>query len=1053
MLVRFAFLVFSIMPCVIAPFRAHAQEKPKIEIVPQLGHAESVASVAFCPDGKTALSGSSDKTLRLWDLATGRLIRQFEGHSGRVTSVAISPDGKTALSGSEDYTLRLWDLATGRLIRKFEGHSAYWGNRSVIFSPDGKTALSGTDHALLLWDLASGREIRKFEGHSGVVTSVAFSPDGKTALSGSYDHTVRLWNVATGREIQKFDSDATVWSVAFSPDGKTALSGGTLRLWDVATGREIRKFEEYGGQLALSGAFSPNGKTVLSGNWNKALLLWDLASGRLIRKFEGDSGKVSSVAFSPDGKTALLGSTDKPLQLWDLATGRLIRKIVGYGVNSVAMSPDGKTALSGGDKTLRLWDLASGLKIREFNGHSGEVTSVAFSPDGKTALSGSRDQTLRLWDLATGLEIRRFEGHSGDVTSSIFSRDVEIAVAFSPEGNTALSVSEDGLRLWDLATGLEIRKFERHPYVDWSVAFSPDGKTALTGGTLRLWDVATGREIRKFEGQAENSVAFSPDGKTALSGGFDHTLRLWDLATGREIRRLEGHSNSVTSVAFSPDGKTALSGSDDSTTRLWDLRRGEQLALFYSSNTGDWFTSQGLSKASEWLTLTSPGFFAASDKGANKLLHVVRGLEVTTLAQVQQSLYNPDLVREALAGDPDGEVERAADFINLDKVIDSGPAPLVEIMSNSSRSTSDTDLVTVAARIKDRGKGIGRIEWRVNGVTTAVSNAQAGSGSEYDINQTLALDPGENAIEVVAYNARNLLASLPAQTTITYAGPADEVKPILYVLAIGINKYVDRGGSVPGETGRFPPLRLAVGDANALVAALQKAGAGLYKEVRVRTVLDDEATAAGIDGALTEMAANISPRDTFVFFVAAHGYSNEGRFYLIPQDYQGGNDPEALARRAIGQAQLQDWIANRIKAKKALILLDTCESGALTNGYAHSRVDGPASEAGVGRLHEATGRPVLTAAAQGQYAHEGKITGTGERRGIFTWAVLDALHNGDTNGDGVIELSELVAHVQKVVPGLAQGLARAVTSSEPVFGVQTPRFGSTGEDFAIARRL
>jgi hypothetical protein len=143
----------------------------------------------------------------------------------------------------------------------------------------------------------------------------------------------------------------------------------------------------------------------------------------------------------------------------------------------------------------------------------------------------------------------------------------------------------------------------------------------------------------------------------------------------------------------------------------------------------------------------------------------VRGLEVTTLAQVQQSLYNPDLVREALAGDPDGEVERAGDFINLDKVIDSGPAPLVEIMSNSSRSTSDTDLVTVAARIKDRGKGIGRIEWRVNGVTTAVTNAQSGAGPEYEVKQALALDPGENAIEVVAYNARNLLASLPAQTT------------------------------------------------------------------------------------------------------------------------------------------------------------------------------------------------------------------------------------------------------------------------------------------------
>src|SRR5262249_36500072 len=152
-----------------------------------------------------------------------------------------------------------------------------------------------------------------------------------------------------------------------------------------------------------------------------------------------------------------------------------------------------------------------------------------------------------------------------------------------------------------------------------------------------------------------------------------------------------------------------------------------------------------------------------------------------------------------------------------------------------------------------------------------------------------------------------------------------------------------------------------------------RAGEGMYADVHVRTVLDDEATASNVDTIVTQMGAEILPRDTFVFFAAAHGYSNEGHFYLIPQDYQGGPDPQALASHAIDQLRLQGWIANRIKAKKGLILLDTCESGALTSGFARSRFDGPASEAGVGRLHEATGRPVLTAAAQGQFAHEGQI--------------------------------------------------------------------------------
>ena len=175
---------------------------------------------------------------------------------------------------------------------------------------------------------------------------------------------------------------------------------------------------------------------------------------------------------------------------------------------------------------------------------------------------------------------------------------------------------------------------------------------------------------------------------------------------------------------------------------------------------------------------------------------------------------------------------------------------------------------------------------------------------------------------------------------------------------------------------------------------MDRAGAGLYSEVRVRTVLDTEAIGRASAGPSRTSRPGIRPRDTFVLFAAAHGFSLGGRFYLIPQDYPGGIEAETLKSHAIGQERLQDWIANRIKAKKAIILLDTCESGALTQGYSRSRVDRPASEAAIGRLHEATGRPVLTAAAEGQEALE--ITKLGH--GVFTSALIDALHHGDSNG-------------------------------------------------------
>jgi uncharacterized caspase-like protein len=170
------------------------------------------------------------------------------------------------------------------------------------------------------------------------------------------------------------------------------------------------------------------------------------------------------------------------------------------------------------------------------------------------------------------------------------------------------------------------------------------------------------------------------------------------------------------------------------------------------------------------------------------------------------------------------------------------------------------------------------------------------------------------------------------------------------------------------------------------------------------------------------MSAEIGPHDTFVLFAAALGYTHNGRYYLIPQDYQGGPDPDALAARAIGLEHLRDWIANRIKAEGDYFAR-YCEPGALSNGYVHSRVDRPAPEADIGRLHGATGRPVLTAAAAGHEALE--MTRLGH--GAFTSAVIDALHHGDTNSNGLIEVSELVAHVQAKVPKLAaSGEARAV---------------------------
>jgi WD40 repeat protein/ribosomal protein L9 len=448
------------------------------------GHTRGVSALAFSSDGRHIVSGAGresdwcaaaprDNTLRLWEAASGREVARFEGHTDSVNAVAFSPDGRYIVSGSGDRTLRLWDVSSGQ-SRRFDGHAA--PVPAVAFSPDGRQIVSGSgDGTLRLWEAASAREVAHLECHGGV-TAVAFSPDGRYIVSGSNDTTLRLWEparAASGHETAGFEGHAeSVRGVAFSPDGRHIVSGSidkTLRLWEAASGREVARFEDPSAVEAV--AFAPDGRHVVSGSADTMLRVWEVASGQS-RCFEGHTSPVTAVAFSPNGRHIASGSYDNTLRIWELTSGQSRIFATRNWVLAVGFSPDGRHIVSGSiDKTLRLWEAASGREVARFEGHTDLVDAVAFSPDGRYIASGSMDHTLRLWEAPSGREIARFEGHTGVVA----------AVAFSPDGRYIVSGSGDEtLRLWEVASGRELARFASDSLFR-CLALAPTGNSLAAG--------------------------------------------------------------------------------------------------------------------------------------------------------------------------------------------------------------------------------------------------------------------------------------------------------------------------------------------------------------------------------------------------------------------------------------------------------------------------------------------------------------------------------------------------------------------------------------------
>jgi WD40 repeat protein len=388
------------------------------KLPPFTGDGDWINYAASSRDGRriVIVTGSSANTAKLCDAATGRELFTYKGHSSCINSVAFSPDDERIVTGSSDNTAYVWEVASGVPPRDkggnlltLTGHSEVVD--SVAFSPDGQRIVTGSfDRTAKVWDAASGRELLTLVGHSEIVNSVAFSPDGQRIVTGSGDRTAKVWDSASGRELLPLRGHSDwVASVSFSPDGQRIVTGSndkTAKVWDAASGRELLTLTGHNA-LIRSVAFSPDGQRVATGSSDRTKV-WDAASGRELLTLRGQA----TVAFSPNGQRIVTGSSDQTAKVWDATSGRELLTLTGHNdvVNSVAFSPDGQRILtSSWDRTAKVWEADTGQELLTLKGHTSVIWDAVFSPDGLRIVTGSSDGTAKVWEAARKQQVTQWQ--------------------------------------------------------------------------------------------------------------------------------------------------------------------------------------------------------------------------------------------------------------------------------------------------------------------------------------------------------------------------------------------------------------------------------------------------------------------------------------------------------------------------------------------------------------------------------------------------------------------------------------------------------------------
>lgn len=916
--------------------------------------------------------------------AAGAPVLRIENaaHMAAVRAIAAGGDGRTLLTASDDKTARLWHAATGKplqILRPAIGP----GNEGKLFaaalSPDASVAaVAGwsADNDIYIFNSKTGALISRISGLPNVINRLAFSPDGNflaVALWGG--NGVRLYRRAADWKRfslvgEEADYGADAYGLAFSHDGSRLASSA------------------YDGQIRLYALRN-------SGLWRQAV------------SRTGVGGKPHSVDFSPDGKWLAVGFSDvakvSVLHADSLAPAfEPLSPASDGALASVVWSRDGQSLFAAGrlrqsvsSYLVRRWRAAGRGAAEDFPVAGDSVLGLLALP-GESVAYAAGDGSWGVLQADGAVRPKR-------VPPRVDLRGVEVQLA---EDASAVRFSH--------ATGENPVSFDL-AQLAWrrsGVALDPPllkhAKVRVEGWRDGLNPSINKRRVPLEPGETALSMAIAPDG-AAVALGTAWYLRLL-TSDGRELWRVETPA-ACFAVNLSRDGRWLVAGFGDGTLRWYRRSDGiEQLAFYPHANRVD------------WIAWTPDGRYAASPEGDALIgWHLDHGADRAAdflpLTRFAERHHDPAGVAGVLAASATAPTRPSADIrqgVSL--------PPLVRIVSPATAGVVNNERLDVDVAARDRGAGIDEFRLRLNGkVVASQSAARKAKNSKKDNQETRArfsvrLEPGSNEIEVIALGT-NRVESEPARMLVE--APKNPEQPLLHVLAIGVNEY--RNSALN--------LNYSVPDASGIAQFFKAVPRSLFRDVRISEMYDSQATRSNIVEALRKLRET-RPEDAVLVYLAGHGETVADDWFFIPHDVTAPEQPEKLRQGGLSSQDLALELKN-IPARKVVILIDACKSGAAAAGFR-----GLQDRRALAQLSRATGTHLIAATTKEQLASELPTLG----HGVFTYTLLQGLQGKAASGSKDVTARKLMVYVEQALPELT----KRYRAEE-----QYPVVNSTGMDFPL----